>query len=189
MPDGILSFEHGEIRLGSVLLPGTLKSLSVRGQVRFDEAEPDSESGKAKMAMGWEDSDITIIVELLSDEETNCYDKLAELDASFFKDTDNSENPIVYTVFNEHLFARDIQKVVFNGLESSETDEDDVILAILSFVEHIPVITIAEERMLASDKAKGETTPSTTTKEPEADPAIVKDQSPYDAGFAKGAGS
>lgn len=188
MPDGILSFEHGEIRLAGVLLPGVLKSLSVRGQVRFDEAEQDGLSGKAKVPMGWEDSDITITIELLSDENSNCYDKLGEVDANF-KGTDNGTNPAIYTVANEHLSARNIYRVVFNGLESQETDEDDVILASLSFVEHIPVITKAEERTVAADKAKGETAPSTTTKEPEADATIVKDQSPYGAGYDLGAGS
>jgi len=187
MPDGILSFEHGEIRLAGVLLPGTLKSLSIRGMVRFDEAEQDGLSGKAKLPMGWEDSDITIITELLSDEKSNCYDKLIELNAKF-RGTDDGENPVIYTVANEHLAARSIDRVVFNGLESQETDEDDVILAILSFVEHIPVITKAEERTVASDQAQGETAPATTTKEPEPDSTIVKDQGPFEAGFAAGEG-
>jgi hypothetical protein len=188
MPDGILSFEHGEIRLAGVLLPGVLKNLSVRGQVRFDEAERDGLSGTARIPMGWEDSDIVATVELLSDEESNCYDKLVELDANF-KGTDNGANPAIYTVANEHLAARNIDRVIFNGFESQETDEDDVILAILSFVEHIPVITKTEERAIASDTAAGETTPATTAKEPEPDSTIVKDQSPYEKGFAAGEGT
>lgn len=188
MPDGILSFEHGEIRLGNVLLPGTLKSISARGQVRFDEAEQDGMSGKIKMPMGWEDSDIIISVELLSDEKSNCYDKLAELNASF-KGVDNGANPVIYSVANEHLMARDITDVVFNGLESSETDEDDVILANLSFVEHIPVITKAEERTVASDKAKGEIPSVTEKKDPEGDSEIMKDTGPFGAGYKVGSGS
>jgi len=188
MSDGILSFEYGEIRLSGTLLPGILKNLSVRGQVRFDEAEQDGLSGKVKVPMGWEDADITITVELLSDEKSNCYDKLAELNASF-KGADNGANPMVYSVSNGHLTARDIDQVVFNGLESQETDEDDVMLAVLSFVEHIPVATKSEERVVASDQVTGETTPGTTTKDPDPDQSIVQDQSPFDAGLEAGGGS
>ena len=188
MPDGFLRFEHGEIRLADVLLPGILKSTSIRGQVRFDEAKLDGMSGKAKLAMGWEDSDITLGLELLSDDDSDCYSKLARINA-VFKAVDNGANPEVYDVSNAHAIARGISRVVFSGLDSNETDEDDVIAATLNFVEHIPVVAQAEKRVVASDKAKGPAAPSTTAKEPEADAGIKADISPFAAGYSAGSGT
>ncbi|OIQ51035.1 hypothetical protein BerOc1_02980 [Pseudodesulfovibrio hydrargyri] len=143
--DGMLTFSHGEVRLGSKLVPGILKSLSVRGSVVFAEAERDGLSGKTKTPKGWDDSAISLTVELLTD-ETSCYDKLAALDA-LFRGHDNGANPRVLDVANAHVTARGIERVVFAGLDSSETDQDDVIQASLKFTEHRPPIIKAEKRV------------------------------------------
>ena len=143
--DGMLTFSHGEVRLGSKLVPGILKSLNVRGAVVFDEAERDGLSGKTKTPKGWDDSAITLTVELLTD-ETTCYDKLAALDA-LFRGHDTAANPRVLDVANAHVSARGVERVVFAGLDSSESDRDDVILATLRFSEHRPPIIRAEKRV------------------------------------------
>ena len=156
--DGLLVFEDGQITLGGSLLPGVLRRLSIRGQVRFDEAEQDGLSGKVKVPMGWEDADVTAEVELLTD-STDCYDKLAGLDATF-RGYDNGGNPKVYDLVNRHTAARGIDQVVFAGLESSETDQDDVILAGLAFQEHKPAVVAVESRVAASDKAAGSGAPA-----------------------------
>lgn len=143
--DGMLTFAHGEVRLGSNLVPGILKSMRVCGSVVFDEAERDGLSGKTKTPRGWDDCAITLGVELLTD-NTNCYDKLARLDA-LFRGHDNGANPRVLDVANPHVTARGIERVVFAGLDSSETDQDDVIMASLRFTEHRPPIIRAEKRV------------------------------------------
>ena len=158
--DGMLTFSHGEVRLGSKLVPGILKSLNVRGAVVFDEAERDGLSGKTKTPKGWDDSAITLTVELLTD-DTTCYDKLASLDA-LFRGHDNGANPRVLDVANAHVSARGVEGVVFAGLDSAETDQDDVILATLRFTEHRPPIIRAEKR-ISKTVSTGSTEPGLAT--------------------------
>ena len=188
MPDGILSFEHGQVKLSGILLPGIVKSLSVQADVRFDTAEQDGMSGKVKVPLGWEDSVVAITVELLSDESSDCYDKLSGLNA-VFRDTDQGANPKIYTVVNSHLIARGINQVVFSSLSSSETDEDDVILASLNFTEHLPVVTKTEKRTIAADNAAGSSdqagdAPPASANEPKPDAEVVSD--PFAAGYTAG---
>ncbi|SHI61106.1 hypothetical protein [Halodesulfovibrio aestuarii] len=143
--DGYISFEHGELRLGNTLVPGVLSRLSVDGKVRFDEAEQDGRSGKAKVPMGWEDAAVSVTLELLTDEKSSCYDKLASL-TRLYQGHDSGGNPMVYRTVNAHLAARNIDEVVFDGLNSSENDQSDSITVSLRFVEHNPPIQLAEKR-------------------------------------------
>lgn len=197
MVDGILSFElsfdlsfeQGEVSLNNVLIPGILKSQSIKGSVRFDEAEADGLSGKVKTPLGWEDADISLTMELCCDDNSNCYSKLAAINA-IFKGADNGGNPKVYDVVNQHTYARGINQVVFAGLDSSETDEDDVILVTLNFIEHLPLIVQGEKRVTASDQAVPKISSQTQTSEgAKKDPAIVEDNyNPFKAGYQTGLG-
>lgn len=144
--DGLLTFSHGSVRLGSSSVPGILKSLRVRGSVLFDEAEVDGLSGTTKTPKGWEDAAVTLVVELLTDDTGNCYDKLTRLDA-LFRGLDNNANPKVLDVANPHITARGVERVVFAGLNSTETDADDVVEATLRFTEHRPVVLRAEKQV------------------------------------------
>ena len=156
MTDGTLTFAHGEVRLGGSAVPGILRGLNIRGSVRFDESERDGLSGKAKTPMGWEDCDVSLTVELLTDEASDCYDKLGKVDA-LFRGRDNGANPRVLTVANAHVTARGIERVVFSGLDSRETDQDDVIEAVLKFIEYCPPVVRAEQR---AGSRSGQTTTS-----------------------------
>ncbi|SHI73929.1 hypothetical protein ACQ0P8_04025 [Halodesulfovibrio aestuarii] len=153
--DGYITFEHGELRLGDTLVPGVLSRLSVDGKVRFDEAEQDGLSGKVKVPMGWEDAAVSVTMELLTDEGSTCYDKLISL-SRLYKGHDSGGNPMVYRTTNAHLAARNIDEIVFDGLNSSENNQSDSITVNLRFVEHNPPIQLVEKRSVSS------TTPDTT---------------------------
>ncbi|MEG6552639.1 hypothetical protein V6C53_20585 [Desulfocurvibacter africanus] len=168
----LLLFEDGEVRLSDEQLPGVLKYLSIRNQVRFDTAEQDGMSGKTKTPLGWEDAAVVVIVELLTDSLSTCYDKLAVLDATF-RGHDSKGNPLVLDVVNAHLAARGVDQVVFSGLDSSESDQDDVILVNLSFTEHRPAIVAVEERAEAGSTPAA----SSSQAEPELDTALLVDVS------------
>lgn len=141
----LLSIEHGYVFLGGEQLPGILKSRSVRGQIRFDEAEQDGLSGKVKDPIGWEDAACEVTLELLTDSGDSCFDKLERLNA-FFQRQDSEGEPVVYRVADPHLAARGVTQVTFSGLASSDTDQDDVVLAICAFMEHNPPVLPAETR-------------------------------------------
>lgn len=180
MSDGRMTFENGNIRLNGSLIPGILKNLVIKGAVRFDTAEPDGHSGTIRTPLGWEDSDIILVVELLSDAQIKpytgsgtCYDKLAAING-IFKGRDNGANPKIYEVDNAHANARDIHQVIFSGLQSIETDEDDVLEVHMNFVEHLPYEQVAEKQVSVSDKAFTGTTPA---DDPEPDSKIMVDVS------------
>lgn len=187
MADGLLGFADGEVRLGNDILPGILVSQSVSDAVRFDEAEQDGLSGKVKVPMGWEDAEFSLTLDLLTDADSDCYDKLTELNA-IFRGIDNGANPRVYTVTNRHARARGIDQVVFSGLDSAEDDKNDVIRATLTFVEHLPPIMRQENQVAATDQAAGDgNAPTVAAAEPAADAAVMEDpDDALSAGFVQG---
>lgn len=143
--DGRLTFDHGVIRLGSEEVPGILTRLRVGDRVRYDEAEDDSLSGHTRTPMGWEDSDVVATLRLTTDDEATCYERLARLNR-MFRGYDNGGNPRVLDVSNPHLAARGVSQVVFNQLDSSESNRSDTVTVTLKFTEHIPPIREVERR-------------------------------------------
>lgn len=190
MADGMLVFEHGEVVLSGKRIDGILKSLSVTGAVRFDESKQDGASGTVKVPMGWNDADITITLDLLTDDGGTCYDRLSRLSA-VFKGYDNKSNPKIYDVRNTHLLSRGVNQVVFSGLDSDESDAEDVITVRLTFVEHHPPIRKVEERQAAkagkSGGSSGAAPKATTKTAPKADKKISEDKvNPFMQGFSDG---
>ena len=150
-----LSFDDGLVKLGDTTLPGIYRRSDVRGQVTYDEAEQDGLSGKVKTPTGWEDADARIVLDLLSDDDSTCYDKLQEIH-EIFTGVDSGGNPVVLGVQNSHLLARGINEVVFDGLSSRDTDRNDIVQATLTFKEHKPATQISETRAVAKQQAAGE---------------------------------
>ena len=109
----LITFEDGVVTLAGEEVPGILRSLRVDGKVRFDEQKVDGSSGKKKTPQGFEDSDITISLYLVTDEDSSCYDKLETL-SGMFRKVDDKANPQIYTVANRHLLARGVRQVVFS---------------------------------------------------------------------------
>lgn len=138
-----LSFADGIIRLGGEELPGILTSLSVDGKVRYDEQNIDGTSGKSKTPMGWEDHTVMISMVLPTDSDGDCYDKLEALSA-YFKQPDSKANPQIYAVVNRHTQSRGIREIVFDRLQTTESEQWDYIIANLGFAEHNPPIVQTE---------------------------------------------
>ncbi len=151
--DGYLTFEDGVLTLGDTAIPGVLVRSNITCDVKFDEAESDQLSGKKKTPMGWEDAEIDFDYKLLSDEDGDCYEKLAEVNA-LFRGYGDSAAPKILTPLNSHIQARGIEQVIFKTLASRETNRDDTIVVSLHFVEHTPPIVQAEERVVKSDQAQ-----------------------------------
>jgi len=150
--DGYLTFEDGVLRLGDEAIPGVFANSNITCDVKFDEAQSDQLSGKKKTPMGWEDAEIDFDFVLLSDDDGDCYDKLARVNA-LFKGYGSTASPKIFDILNRHIQARGIERVVFKTLASRETNRDDTIVVSLHFVEHTPPIVQAEQRVVKSDKA------------------------------------
>ncbi len=181
MSDGYLSVEHGHVRLGDTLLPGVFVSMDVADSVKIDCAKMDNMSGKKKIPMGWEDSLLTIEMDLVTDDST-CYDKLAKVNY-IFKGMDSQSNPKILKINNPHAAARGVDKVLFRTLRSRETSDDDVIRVTLEFDEHDPP-TIPPELRAKSTSADN-TTPGMDSTDVSADPDVTADTlSPFDRGYS-----
>lgn len=150
---GLLTFEDGIVTLDGVELKGLLQSSKVKTSVRFDEAKVDGASGSKKTPAGFEDSEISITMLLLTDEDSDCYEKLEELN-NIFKGIDKNTNPKIFTVTNRHLLARGVREVVFANLESSENSTSDEISVSLQFTEHNPLVIKMEQAKAKQPTAK-----------------------------------
>ena len=175
-------FEDGLIILGGEELPGLLVSLRISGKVLFDEQKVDGSSGKNKTPQGWDDCDIVATVSLLTDEETDCYEKLEVLNG-YFRNPDSKANPQIYDISNRHARSRNIRQVIFSTLDSSESNQDDTIVANLAFREHNPPIIRTERaaaktptpRELAEKAEQQEGKIGGTVAAPEEDETITGD--------------
>ncbi|MCP4162600.1 MAG: hypothetical protein GY760_21240 [Deltaproteobacteria bacterium] len=145
-----LDISDGDLYINGSLMPGIFKNQTVNGQVRFDRTKMSGVSGTVKMDMGYDDQTVVITLELLTDDDGTCYEKLSIIyDA--FREVDEVFRPLVLPVNNEHLAARGIYMVKFTNFTSQETDQEDVILCTLSFEEYEP-LEVKRENMLAAEK-------------------------------------
>jgi hypothetical protein len=167
----LLTFEDGIVRLGGDALPGLLASLSVDGEVRYDEQKVDGQSGKRKTPKGFEDQEVSVTLTLCTDEQSDCYEKLAQL-MPFFRKTTAQANPQIYDFVNRHAGARGIRRVIFDKLKSAETNTTDTITATLSFREHRPPI-VRKEAAAAKTPKPGEVGKEAGNKEPEEDKLAI----------------
>ena len=150
----LLTFEDGIVRLGGETLPGLLESLSIDGEVRYDEQKVDGQSGNKKTPKGFEDQVVTATMTLLTDDESDCYEKLARL-SPFFRKTGETANPEIYDLVNRHATARGIRRIIFDKLKSAENNRTDTITATLGFTEHLPPI-VRKEASQAKTPTPGE---------------------------------
>lgn len=157
-----LTFADGIIKLNSIALDGILRSLTVGGEVIFSDEASDGLSGTKKKPRGWSDAAISVHLELLTDNQSTCYEKLTKIN-NVFKSRDNA--PKIYEVANRHLSARGVRNIVFSGLDSSETSDDDVIAVTASFTEYEPAVVKQEMGQSSGDipSPSGKTEPKPET--------------------------
>lgn len=141
----VITNEAGDIKLNDTLLPGVFIRMEVGGKLRFDEKDVPGSSGKRKQPLGYEDAEITLSIRLLTDDNSDCYEKLDVL-TSLFHNIDNSAKPYVYRIVNRHVTKWNIREVLFSELRTSETNQDNTIEAALSFVEYKPALVEAEAK-------------------------------------------
>lgn len=144
----LITDDIGQVKLGGMLLPGVFEGLEVSGGVRVDESDVAGQSGTSKQPAGFDDTEFSLKLRLLTDDDSTCYDKLRIL-TSLFKRVDSSAKPFIYQIVNHHLAQWDVSEVIFKGIRSSEDNQDDTIHAELQFTEFRPVVVKAES--LAAD--------------------------------------
>ncbi|SFB88585.1 hypothetical protein SAMN02745150_01193 [Brevinema andersonii] len=126
----------GIIKLGDVMLPGVFQSLSVNGEILIDSSNSEGNQTPRKVMRGFQDKKVSLRLLLLPTENTTVYEALEELE-TLFHDA-NSGVPKVYTLINKHTMARNIGKVIFQSLSSSENNQGESMEILLNFEEFTP---------------------------------------------------
>ena len=121
--------------------------MRVRQEVRIDEAKVPGRSGKAKQAVGYQDSDISIGLILYSDDDgPTALKKYSVLQDAFRKRDDADSLPRVFSIQSPLTDACRIQTVLFKGLEISDAEGTDQLQVTVSLTEFEPIEAAVDDR-------------------------------------------
>lgn len=151
----VITKDFGQLKVGDTLIPGVFERLEVQGEVAVDEVDVLSESGTSKQPHGFKDASIGIALRLQNDDNSTPYDKLQVI-VRVFQKVDASARPFIYRIVNQHTAIWGIKDVVFQGLTSSEDNQDDTIRVQLSFTEYRPTV-VKSEAMAKTNTDKANT--------------------------------
>ena len=191
-----LRFEDGNVTLGDTLLPGILVSQQIGCAVKIDTAQVEGQAKKTQTPLEWDNASISLCLDLLTDDATDdsvgpqmesmgtdCYQKLFNLNR-IFKGKDDGRAQI-YRVNSRHTHARGLDQVIFSGLDSDESDQDDVIRVTLTFVEYLPPKQAQQAAGIAGSGTAPATNPGAVAS-PAAATAVTKDPNPMTSAFSEG---
>ena len=145
------------------------RQMSVRQAVKVDEVPVPGRSGKVKQAVGYEDTEISIALTLVDDEDQggtvtrSALDQLKELQAAFRDRSDPVGDgttttatkttstasfavPTIFSIQSPLTDACGIKTVLFKGLEVIDQPGDTALEVALSFTEFEPVARQVERR-------------------------------------------
>lgn len=145
----VITNEVGAIKLGDTLLPGIFETIEVDGRLRIDEKEVPGQSGKSKQPLGFEDAKIRMTLKLLTDEQSDCYEKAAVI-IRLFQTVDKQAKPYVYSITNRLLALWNITEVLFEDIKTSDAKGADTLMMDMSFTEYKPAIVAAEAKAVSS---------------------------------------
>ena len=121
--------------------------MRVRQEVRIDEATVPGRSGKAKQAVGYQDSEVSIGLVLYSDDEgQTALEKYAVLQDAFRKRDNADSLPRVFSIQSPLTDACRIQTVLFKGLEISDAEGTDQLQVTVGLTEFEPIEAAVDDR-------------------------------------------
>jgi|GEM_PF-4117714 len=183
-----LEISNDVIKLNDTELPGCVDSISVDGELMFDESEIAGQSGKTKQIKGFSDATIQVNIRLFNKYDNSeyeslegnklysgqsfgtkkillsKYDMLEKIDKTFKQVKDG--DPVVYSIVNKHLNARNVKSIYFNKLSSTETI--DGINCSLDFTETDPAVNNKQKQ----DEKKKELEPDKKKEDNYRDKAV-----------------
>lgn len=143
-----LEISNDVIKLNDVELPGCVESISIDGELLFDENEVSGQSGKNRSVKGWNDASISISVKLFNIKgddgkiTMSKYEMLEKMD-QVFKKVENGK-AVVYTIVNKHLKSRNVRTVYFKKLSSAESKSG--ISCNIEFIETDPKVNKKQQQ-------------------------------------------
>lgn len=138
----MIYLDDKNIIVGGIVLPGIIISTEVDADILYDEIEVEGRSDRPKQVTGYADAKIYIDLELHGETKEELSSKLFTIQRMFRKP--NQSKPTVYTIVNEHINMRDVYKVIFKKITSTEPKgKENQINASLEFMEYIPMTITA----------------------------------------------
>lgn len=144
-----LILNNDKLILDDKTLPGNIESISIDGELVFDEKEIPGKSGKTKIFVGFSDAKVSITIILYDKFDSNNnivmtrYDMLKEIE-TIFKKVDKQGKAILYNITNKHINSRNIKTCYFDKLSSSEGK--NIISVTISLTEHNPIVQKNQEQ-------------------------------------------
>lgn len=143
--------EDKTVKLGTVVLPGLLKSMEIKASAKIEEQNVQGKVSKPKQAIGYEDSKITI--ELIIDDMANkTKEKQLESIKALFK-AKGQQKPNVYPIVNEYTALYGINKVIIKDFRVVANNKTNQIFVTLELLEDVPMI-ISATKIKSKEKKK-----------------------------------
>ncbi len=169
--------EGGEPDIANVLFqfPVPHQQMSVRQAVKVDEVNVPGRSGKVKQAVGYEDTEISISLTLVDEEDRagnvtrSAFEQFRDLQDAFRDRSDPVADsgtnglsisfavPTIFSIQSRLTDACGIKTVLFRGLEVSDVSGESTLYAQLDLAEFEPVARQVERRKReAAEKKKAQ---------------------------------
>ncbi|MFH1531083.1 MAG: hypothetical protein ABIK09_10170 [Pseudomonadota bacterium] len=169
--------EGGEPDIANTLFqfPVPHRQMSIRQAVKVDEVDVPGRSGKVKQAVGYEDTEVTINLQLVDEEDRagtvtrSALDQFRELQDAFRDRSDpvveagadtssfSYAVPTIFSIQSRLTDACGLKTVLFRELDVSDLPGETSIEAVITFSEFEPVARQVERRKReAAEKKKAQ---------------------------------
>ncbi|WP_051273250.1 hypothetical protein [Desulfotruncus alcoholivorax] len=175
----LITTDTGQVKVGSVILPGVFESIEITGAVKLDQVEIQGKKDKVTQAVGFDNATVRLTVNLLPETEGgDCTEQIAQFQ-KIFRSSPDQEKPGVYQLINKHAAARNISEVIFTNFRSYEDNKSDKIIVICEFSEHIPIkVPVATKSSAAASPPPAKPKAPATKSSAAASPTAAKPKAP-----------
>jgi hypothetical protein len=191
--------EDGTPDIAKVLFtfPVPHRQMSVRQQVRIDQAEAPGRSGAIKQAVGYQDSEIDVAISLVDEEDQagavtrTALAQLEEIQRAFRDKTAKDQVPRIFSIQSPLTDALNIKTVLFSAMDAADVEGESRIELSLRLVEFEPVeVQKAKQQQPPAPKrntsAGSEQSPTDTRSDQQAQEAKDEEESEFEAAFRQG---
>jgi len=148
--------ESMEVKLGDLTLSVPPRQMKIKQTLKIDEIEIPGRSGKVKQPVGYEDSEITIELEIPHQENglqvvKTAQERFKEIQALFRPSADTIQSPI--PIISTLTEACGIQQVLIRDIELQDDPDFDYLTCTLTLTEFDSIANQLQEQAQAQQQA------------------------------------
>lgn len=129
--------EDKQVKVGSVVLPGVIKSIEILSEAAVDEMEVQGSAVKPKQAVGYEDAQVKIELIIGDTSSEVAQNKVARIYSAFRKKGQAVPQPM--NIVSKETAVSGVDKVIFKKITHKRENKTDLWVATLEFCEYVPV--------------------------------------------------